>query len=82
MKKSTKICPLNQEVKGTANPITMAPEKATNSYVPTIGRFKLLRITSITVSSIRKVKLIPAMIFRKRLTPLILSKNPFMDYPF
>jgi len=31
IKKSTKICPLSQEVKGMENPITTAPAKATTS---------------------------------------------------
>jgi hypothetical protein len=82
MKKSTKICPLTQDVRGTANPITTAPENATSSYVPTMGLFKDLKMTSITVSSIRNVKLMPAMILRNRLSPFIFSKNPFMNGSF
>jgi hypothetical protein len=32
-----------------------------------------------TVSNIRKVRIIPAIILRKRLSPLILLRNPFMN---
>jgi hypothetical protein len=66
-------------VRGTENPITTAPENATSSYVPTMGFFKDLKITSITVSNIRKVRLMPATILKKRLRPLILFRNPFMN---
>jgi hypothetical protein len=44
-----------------------------------MGLFRALRITSITVSNIRNVRLIPAMTLKNRLSPLILFRNPFMN---
>jgi hypothetical protein len=80
IKKSTKIWPLSHEVRGTENPITTAPAKATTSKVPGTGLLKPLKITSVMVNSMRNVRLIPAMILRNRLIPFMVFKNPSMDH--
>ncbi len=81
MRKSTYIWPFSQEVKGRENPITTAPEKATNSKVPTTGVLKLLRITSATVSSIMKIKAAPEITFIHLLSLDAINSSPCMHPP-
>jgi hypothetical protein len=54
-------CPRSRETFGMVKPITIASDKATNSYTPKMGRPPARRTTSATVKSIMNVSAAPPM---------------------